>query len=244
MRRTTLVVIGAVFGVAAGCGGSSSSPPSQPVGGSSAGSTAASAGPTAAEKAADLKQSAAMVPRLSDFPTGWARDLGTNTSNDKKCKISKAGLVKTSEVGKDHAVSFRKGDTTEVASVAATWETEEQTQTAYQRTVDGSIARCFARVFEQGAKRGAGDGATVGTAQLSQVSFPTIGDESTVYRVDLPIEASGLTFHYYVDYAVFRVGRGIGALIALNLNEPFDQRFLVKLTKTLAARGAAAARDG
>ena len=181
------------------------------------------------------------MPLLLDFPTGWAKDLSSSADSEKKCQGSKAGLVKTSEVGKDNPVSFKKSDTTEIAAIAATFETEEQTATAYHRTADVKIARCFARVFEEGAKSGAGNGATVGSAELSQVSFPTIGDESTVYRVDLPIQASGLSLHYYVDFIVFRVGRGVGALLALNLDEPFDQHFLVKLTKKLAGRGAAAA---
>lgn len=44
------------------------------------------------------------------------------------------------------------------------------------------------------------------------------------------------------DIVFFRVGRGVGALLVLDENAPFDQNQLVRLTSAIAERGQSAAR--
>ena len=144
----------------------------------------------------------------------------------------------TSEVGKDHPVTFTQSDTTQVFAIAATWHTEAQPSTASHRTVDPNRIACFAGTYREGARIGADQSTTVGKVTVSEVSFPTIGDESKVYRIALPLESSGATFTIYVDYIVFRVQRGIGVLATFNLGRPFDPRFAAHLAAKRADRGA------
>ncbi len=176
MRQTTLAVV--VLAVAAaGCGGGSS----------------ASSGPSSEQRAADLKQAQAMVPRLSDFPSGWTQDFSKPSGGPKKCQVSKTGLVKTSEVGRDKPLTFTQGQTTEVLGRAATWESDAETSVAYRRSIDLTIIHCFASTFEQSVRAGADTSVTVDTATVSVLELPTIGDASKAYQVKLPLESQGTT---------------------------------------------------
>ena len=76
------------------------------------------------------------------------------------------------------------------------------------------------------------------------MSFPAIGDESKVYRIEIPTESNGYSFPVFVDYLVYRVGRGTGVLAGINFGDPFDQRLLARLGSTLAKRAAEAGQPG
>lgn len=222
MRLITLAAAVLATAATAACGGGSS----------------ASSSPSSEQRAADLKQAQAMVPRLSDFPSGWTQDFSKPSGGPKKCQVSKTGLVKTSEVGRDKPLTFTQGQTTEVLGRAATWESDAETSVAYRRSIDLTIIHCFASTFEQSVRAGADTSVTVDTATVSELELPTIGDASKAYQVKLPLESQGTTSTYYIDYVIFRVHRGLGAVLALSFKTPFDEHLLETITAKMAARGA------
>jgi hypothetical protein len=101
----------------------------------------------------------------------------------------------------------------------------------------------FASTFEQSVRAGAVTSVTMDPATGSELELPTIGDASQVYQVKLPLESQGTTSTYYIDYVIFRVHRGLGAVLALSLGTPFDEHLLQTITANMAARRRGG-RDG
>lgn len=244
MRRALPFVIAiAVAFATAGCGGGSGD---QSTAGSlqtaqSAGSTAPALDkPTAAEKAADQAQAVAMTPTLSDMPTGWATDPDTKP-RDHTCDIQKSDLTQTANTTNPHNAQFTNEDSSvNLLGGAVMLHTGAMASTAYDRQTSNETLQCVADNLEKGVKENADPDVEVGDAKLSEVSFSTIGEQSKLARIEIPITTQGQHASVYVDYLVYRVGRGLGLLAAVSEFTPTDTTMFQELAETLAKRGQAA----
>jgi hypothetical protein len=237
-----VMLIVASIVIAAGCGGGSSNSSSSTSTPSSSASSAPAA-PTAAEKAADMSQAIAMTPTVADMPHGWA-DASKKSSHSHQCDIQKSDLVKTAETGNHMTSAFKMSDVNQFVGQAIMFHTLGDTEKAYQRYTSHETTACYARVLGKAAQEGAGSDATVGKPTIGEVSFPTVGDESKLFRVELPFTAQGIDLKLYVDLFFYRVGRGIAFDAGENLNQPFQQNIMLGVSRKLAARGKAAEPAG
>ena len=200
--------------------------------------------PTAAQKAADLRQAVAMTPRLSDMPNGWLTDF--TKAAPHKCTTFN-DLQKTAQTGTKVTHAFKDPNPMggpKVEGAAVMFATLSETETAYRRYISRATLACETKALESGIKSGNPNGTRIGAASSSIVNFPTIGEESQLARVDIPITEGGANADVYADVLFYRVGRGIGFLEGGNGIGPFPQTQLLHLARKLAARGKAAEPQG
>ena len=180
-----------------------------------------------------------MTVQLSDLPQGWAKKLD-QSQGQTQCKADRSDLTRTAATNVPGLQEFDESDVHAVLAGAQTWGSETDAATAYSRGTSMNIIRCAGTGIEKSIRADADSDLEVGHASISEVSFRSIGDESIVFRIRLPLSTASEQADIYIDYVVFRVGRGTAQIVGFNLSEPFEQPLLGHLASVTARRGSAA----
>ena len=226
MRSLAVVAVALVF--AAGCGGASAEPPAP-------GHTVTAA------PATDPARAEALLPKLSDFPHGWASGLNPLTAlsfSNGACRPGDAGLSQSAYAGPE---SFSRGTFTAVTGTTTVWQTEREASAAYARAIAPRAVKCLANSFANELRAWVRGGFHVRSPKTTVSTLRAIGDESRAFQVEVPLTYQGATGAYYVDYAFFRVHRGVANVAVMAFMKPFDQDLLDRLVTRAAAREARAA---
>lgn len=76
----------------------------------------------------------------------------------------------------------------------------------------------------------------VGEASLNEISFDKFGDESTAFRVTIPVEAEGMSLDVTLDLVLVRVGRAVTTVTAQSLLTSIDAAELSEYVKIATDR--------
>ncbi len=218
VRFIFAVVVALGMLLMAGCGGSSTSTVSP-----------------ATQKQVDFRLAQALVPQGYDLGAGWTPEPFIEHDGCAG-SVPRTGLVPTAHVG---GVAFQHGDHPALIAAANVYRTEAQARTAYRLAVRYH-ARCVARVLSRTARRSEATGRHVTAVRFTRFGLPAFGDQSRAYRQVIVWNISGLSMSNDMALVYFRVGRGVGAMIGLNENAPFDPKLLTRLTSAIADRGQSA----
>jgi hypothetical protein len=225
-RGIALVAALAASITLAGCAHKSThiqgTPPSSLTSGTTAaGAAASSATPTTTARPPDLN---AELMSLTDMPAGWSVDKSSSSgvsttgcfANIKEHFNSKEKAEADYQDGSDGIPEFDE---------ALSWLPGQSQQALAAITT--ALNGCGQVSFTSGGSKFTG---TVG-----EMSFPTVGDQSDAWQVNLSGKVSGLNITVGIDIAVFRKGDTDGALIYDDLGTP-DLATFEQLTNKAVAK--------
>ncbi len=172
---------------------------------------------------------------VSDFPAGWAeKPKDTSPSPLDKCKPPKpAGETGTADTG-DFAPG--NGDQSVSESVAI-FDTPAHAAAALD--VVPALGDCIIKAVQAGKLDT--DKAVFSNVSFSPVSFPSVGDRSTTYRLQLHVKAKGQTgfgseADVFADLVYIQVGRADLTLNGSDILSPFDAAQLQQIAMKATAR--------
>lgn len=203
-----------------------------------------------AERDADEAAAAEIVLTLDDMPAGFTEgepqdadedesmldplaeclgvDRGLLDPDNPEAKSPEFDSVGGSQVSVE--VSFRASP--EHAGQAFDLVAMEATPGCYAETLTSAIT---------GQTAPDGSRVEVGEVTFEPLSFPDLGDQSTAFRVSVPLSAQGQEVEVFADVAAVRVGRVVVSGTFLAERRPFDTDVAAGLVETMVDRVPAGA---
>jgi hypothetical protein len=154
----------------------------------SATAAAATSEPQFQPSQADQAWTDAIVISAGDVGGGWQRDglpgaITGETSPSPACSLpAVSDLVLT---GGTYSPDFYRSDGAYVAATAVTWQTPEQAQADWSRTLQPAVMGCLAADLQAESTKKV----KVVITGRHQLSWPTVGERSVVYRISLVLKA-------------------------------------------------------
>ncbi len=149
---------------------------------------AATGEPQFQPSAADQAWTDAIVISADDVGRGWQRDglpggITGETSPSPSCSLPDlSDLVLT---GGTYSPDFYRGDGAYVAGTAVTWQTPEEAQADWSRTLQPAVMGCLAADLQaENTKR-----VKVVITGRRKLAWPAFGERSVVYRISLVLRA-------------------------------------------------------
>ena len=153
-----------------------------------AAATAATGDPQYQLSPADQAWTAGIVLSAQDVGAGWQREgfpggITGETSPSASCALpDMSDLVLT---GGTYSPDFYRSDGAYVAATAVAWQTPEQAQADWSRTLQPAIMGCLAADLEAGSSKQV----KVVVTGRHQLAWPTFGERSVAYRIALVLKA-------------------------------------------------------
>jgi len=136
----------------------------------------------------DQAWTGAIVLSASDVGTGWKRSglpggITGETSPSPSCSLPDlSDLVLT---GGTYSPDFYRGDGAYVAATAVTWQTPEQAQADWSRTLQPAVMGCLAADLQAESTKQV----KVVVTGRRQLAWPTFGERSVAYRISVVLKA-------------------------------------------------------
>jgi hypothetical protein len=205
----------------------------------------------ASERADDQAAAEAMLLTLADFPSGW-EETPADEADDENDELSADTAdclgVDPDELDPDNpkatSPSFSSSDDDEASVEVAFTPSEEAATRALELLADEAAPGCYGEAIQvliedNAAQEDLPEGIELGEATFNRLSFASLGDESTAFRVTLPFSAEGLNIDYFLDVVFVRVGRiGITGQFQAVVT-PFDEAHAAELMQTVIDRASA-----
>lgn len=130
----------------------------------------------------------AIVISANDVGGGWKRDglaggITGETSPSPSCPLP--GLSDLVLTGGTYSPDFYRSDGAYVAATAITWQTPEQAQADWSRTLQPAVMGCLAADLQAESTKQV----KVVITGRHQLAWPTFGERSVVYRISLVLKA-------------------------------------------------------
>jgi len=129
----------------------------------------------------------AIVLSASDVGTGWKRDglpggITGTTSPSPSCSLPDVSdLILT---GGTYSPDFYRSDGAYVAATAVTWQTPEQAEADWSRTLQPAVMGCLAADLQAESTKQV----KIVVTGRHQLAWPTFGERSVVYRISLVLK--------------------------------------------------------
>jgi hypothetical protein len=153
-----------------------------------ASATAAGGDPQYQPSTTDQAWTDAIVITGNDVGTGWKRDgapggITGETSPSPSCSLpDMSDLVLT---GGTYSPDFYRSDGAYVAATAVTWQTTDQAQADWSRSLQPAVMGCLAADLQAESTKQI----KVVVTGRRQLAWPTFGDRSVAYRISLVLKA-------------------------------------------------------
>lgn len=207
------------------------------------------------ERAADEAAAEAMLLTIADFPPGWQEEPADDEDEpdddedeELNARLAECLGVDPAEFDPDNpsaeSPSFTSANDEDVSVDVAFTPSAEAASRVFELLADDATPGCFGEVVqtileENAAQEGLPEGVEMGDATFARLSFPSLGDESTAFRVTVPVSAEGLDLDVYLDAVFVRVGRiGITGQFQ-TVVAPFDEGAAADLLQTVVDRAPA-----
>jgi hypothetical protein len=154
----------------------------------SASAAAATGEPQFQPSPADQAWTDAIVISAADVGSGWQRDglpggITGETSPSPACSLPDVSdLILT---GGTYSPDFYRSDGAYVAATAVTWQTPEQAQADWSRTLQPAVMGCLAADLQAESTKQV----KILITGRHQLAWPTFGERSVVYRISLVLKA-------------------------------------------------------
>lgn len=188
---------------------------------------------TESERQADQDAAEAMLLTLDDFPSGWQEEPADDEeASEEEDEAIQADLAECLGIDPEDfdpdnpsatSPTFTSPDEKEVSVDVAFAPSAEAAAVAFETLSDDATPGCYGDALQswlEGAafEEGLPEGVEVGDVTASPLSFAALGDESSAFRVTLPVSAEGVTVDLYLDIVFARVGR-------IGIEGTFDSQF-------------------
>jgi len=199
-----------------------------------------------AERESDEAAADEAVLTLDDMPAGWTEGPAVDDEND----TLRGQLADCIGIDRD----VLDPDNPEARSPELTSPGGEQVraEVAYSASPDhagqafailardetpGCYAEALSTAMADVAETGQlEEGVEVGEVSFERLSFPDMGDESTAFRVTIPLSVPGFEVELLADIAAVRVGRVVASGTFLSELQPFDTDEAADLMATMVDR--------
>jgi hypothetical protein len=219
--------------IGASCGGGGGSNSAQ-----STTTTSTTAPSTGQNIEADKAAAQAASLTLSDFPAGWTSQPSSSTNPDQGISAQLAKCLGVSEAALSKppahydAPNFSDTNNNTASNTVGYRATAADEQSAFAIVsgpkVPGCMTTAVGAVINQAIAHPTNPsntlpaGAAVGTATVSQMSFPQFGDKSVAYQVKVPVTYQSLSFAAYVDIIYVLKGRAGVSMYFEGVDNPFS----------------------
>lgn len=238
----TVVPLSLLAAVLVGCGGDDEGKASPDDRTSSAPSPTASATPDPAELA--IAESAVLT--LDDFPAGWqAKDADEQSEDDLRSRrrvaecvgVDYDDLYITTAEARVDSQDFVSEDDDELSNTVSVTTDEERAASSFAILAGEKYRACALDEVRTNMKELAEEeDVEVGEASLNEISFDDYGDETTAFRVTLPIRAEGTSVEFYLDFVAVRVGRAATTVSVQSSYTAFDSAELSEYVRITTDR--------
>jgi hypothetical protein len=193
---------------------------------------------------ADQNWTFSIVLTADDVGTGWEKDgfaggITASTGASGSCSLpDMSDLVLT---GGTYSPDFYRKDGAYVAATAVTWQTPEQAQADWSRTLQPAVMGCLASDLQAESTKKI----KVVVTGRRQLAWPTFGERSLVYRLSVTLKARvkvrkkwrTVTAPATADFIAVGVGRARAMLWTFSLNaHPLSDFEKQKWTMLMAQR--------
>lgn len=175
---------------------------------------------------------------LEDFPTGWQQADDEEDSERSEC----SGISDARDATSAQAFSprFSRVENTSAENAVYVYADEAAATDAFAGLVSSETRRCLGEEIGEllGDEERAGPGGKVevGEPETSRVSIEPLGDEREAARITIPFQSQGIDVDVTIDAVFVRVGRGIAALVFVDVLSGFDEDLKAELTSKVVRR--------
>lgn len=180
-------------------------------------------------RAADQARAKAMLLRQADL-AGFQRQPVPGADPHVTCAaLDESDLTVTGDAESPNwAVSV-----VFATSAATVYATARDAATSWRRGTSAAGIRCLRAEL---AKEFVRQGARV--VSLRPLSFPSLAQRSSAYRLTLAATAQGQTVRVFVDFVLLAQGRALAGLVLGSALVPPDRELEIRLARTIAGRMA------
>ncbi len=202
---------------------------------------------------ADQAWTGSIILGSQDIGAGWQRSgtagaiTGADTGASASCSLpDMSDLVLT---GGTYSPDFTRTDGAYVASTAVAWQTPEQAQADWSRSLQPALMGCLAGDLQAESTKQV----KVVVASRRQLAWPTFGDRSVAYRISIVLKAHvkvkkrwrNLSARATADFIAVGVGRARAMIWTLSFNahpigDLTKQRWATLLAQRMASPPPAA----
>jgi hypothetical protein len=205
-------------------------------------------GRTEAELADDTAAAEAVLLTVDDLPAGWSAGAPDDEEEDEELQAALAECLGVDPELLDpdnpqaKTPDFTSPDGGDQVTADVTFTpSAAHAGTAFDILGRDETPRCYAEALQTATAQAVEDGemppgVEFGEPTFEELSFPDLGDESTAFRITIPVAAQGTEIELYGDVALVRVGRvGIEATFLTELR-PFDTEEAAELVQVMIDR--------
>lgn len=173
---------------------------------------------TPSQLAADRALARRSLLRLGDFPAGWTEGSPVPTKGPDENTVELAKCLHTStevieEKSPVEVESPRFGyATAKIFNKIAVEGSEAIAKEQFGLFAEPQMPACLSKVFSAALAHESTKGVTAGTPVVSRMSFPPYADQSTAFRVQLPVTSKQLHVSLYLDVVIVRSGRTLAEI--------------------------------
>lgn len=177
----------------------------------------------------------ASVLTLEDFEPGWtAEPADDDEDREGKEKIAECVGVAYEDMYNDDNAFVESPDFTspndeQVSNAVGLAGSEAWMTSVFQITAGDKFRQCL--VDGMVDEMSGDEDVTVGEIALKEMSFEQVGDESTAFRLSIPLASGGMDFEATADFVVVRVGRGQVLTTTFAMGSPVDVEELAGYVK-------------
>ena len=243
-RIAALLVVGAMLPTAACSSGKSKTvSAARPV--ATTTTAPATAGDQVAAERATLK--------LSDLPSGWTSAPHENTPDNPGIEKALADCLHVDvsvfnsqrDTGSADSPDFSSPQDEQVTDSVSFSRTTDEVQSAMNIIRRPTFSSCLGKAMDTAVSadlKHPSPGSTVplnvsfGQSSVAQVSFPSLGDQSSAYRITIPISVGSIQLKVFADLVIAAKGRGAHILTFIAVGSPFSTDLAQLLSRVAVDR--------
>lgn len=186
------------------------------------------------------RRARSMLPRLTEMASRYWNEA-TETNKIRKCpELDFSSLSSRGKAARDFVYDHGNGtDYDELSSAAIVFESAAAAAAIQRRMSSRAARRCLRSIVNSAFKKSTYSHAPLGwsAVESGRFPFPSLGDESTAFRVALTgTGKGGLSMLWGLDLITVRQGRALAYVISLNgLSDRHERALLRKVEKRMKA---------
>lgn len=163
-----------------------------------------------------------MLLTVDDFPSGWSEDTSDDEDEDHPFDRCEAEGDPEGLTGRAESEDFSEGGAAEISEYVAVFATADQASDAVAAGFDDERKGCIVEVIEAGELDE--DDVQNTDASISDLSFPSKGDESFAVRMEIHAETDedDIEADVFLDVVYVSYDRVVFWIVAADVLSPFN----------------------
>ena len=188
-------------------------------------------------RAEDQDRAERILLQMADLPgEGWAVEPEDEEDDDDDSlpDLLQLNFSDLTVTGEAESPTFARGLAARVVHFVRVAESEADAAATFERISGSDLVSTLSVFFEEAAE----EEAEVTDVSGGSAPFPTFGDESALIRVEITIEAEGLSIAVFFEIALVRVERAVSVFLFSDVLTPLPAEEKEALVGLVAERMA------